>query len=500
MRPEVFILSVPKSAKSFALCLTYLQCMALAGMAQTAPTVTQQPQSLTVTVGSDATFSVAVDGFPPLYYQWFFYPAFPESALLSGQATGALSGQTNSTLMIEAESSLNDGTYQVVVTNDYGSLTSSVATLNVQAKQPFAPVWKATTVPNLPWSCVASSADGTVLTAVAHGDYVYSSTNSGGEWISNNVPSAENLTSIAVSPNGLVWAVEEPFNDEGLFISTDAGATWQESTNIHDVFSVAFSPDGTHMLVEGFEFLYTSTNSGATWSKIPNGGDMEFVLSGNGTEILASAKGSLLLSTNAGTSWFSILTFGDSGFGTVTCSADGSRFTACGGASRIFLSTNTGGSWYSAGLNVQSWGALIDASSVDSSRLVAANQDGIGIYSSTDYGATWTSNSVPSGVYVKQMVFSQDGTRLAGIGAANGVVSIYTAQWPPNLLIQPSAGSIAISWPAPSTGFVLQQTVDATLTNWANVPVTPVVSNYYNFVTLPASSNATLFRLVGPSY
>jgi hypothetical protein len=227
---------------------------------------------------------------------------------------------------------------------------------------------------------------------------------------------------------------------------------------------------------------------------------MEFVLSGDGTEILASAQASVLLSTNAGASWFSVLGLGDSGFGTVTCSADGSRFTACGGSSRIFLSTNTGGSWYSAGLKVQSWGVLIDASSVDSSRLVAANQDAIGIYSSTDFGATWTTNSVPSGVYPKQLVFSQDGTRLAGIGAANGVVSIYTAEWPPNLLIQPAAGSIAISWPAPSTGFVLQQTIDATLTNWANVHVTPVVSNYYNFVTVPASSNSTLFRLVGLSY
>jgi hypothetical protein len=77
---------------------------------------------------------------------------------------------------------------------------------------------------------------------------------------------------------------------------------------------------------------------------------------------------------------------------------------------------------------------------------------------------------------------------------------IYTAQWPPNLLIQPAAGSITISWPAPSTGFLLQQTVDGTLTNWANVPVTPVVSNYYNFVTVPASSNLTIFRLVSPSY
>ena len=82
------------------------------------PTITAQPQSQTVGAGSNATFSVIASGTPPLYYQWFFDGA-------------ALAGQTNSALTLNAASPANTGSYQVVVTNLYGSATSSAATLTV---------------------------------------------------------------------------------------------------------------------------------------------------------------------------------------------------------------------------------------------------------------------------------------------------------------------------------------------------------------------------------
>jgi sugar lactone lactonase YvrE len=449
------------------------------------PNITSQPQSQTVTVGSEATFSVTVDGFAPLHYQWFFYPTFFGST--------ALSDQTNSTLTIEAESSFNEGTYQVVVTNLYGSMTSSGATLSIQAKNPFAPVWKATMAPQLLWRCVASSADGTVIAAVSDGDFVYSSTNSGEAWVSNNVPSTY-LTSVAVSHDGTVWVA---VGDGRCCISTNAGAIWQLNTNIYGARAAAFSPDGTRLVVFGEEF-YTSTNSGATWAYVQNYiGPTDLAMSGDGSEILASSGAELELSTNSGASWFADFDYFDHYFSTVTCSADGSKLTACYHSLSIFLSTNAGANWSLCGLQNTSedWS---DAASVDGSRLVAVNA-GVGIYTSTDFGASWTSNNGPA-LGLWQVVCSQDGTRLTAIGEASSGFNIYTAQWPPNLNIQPAGGSIVLSWPAPSTGFVLQQSVDSTLTNWATVPITPITSNYYHFVTLPAASNAMMFRLTGPSF
>ncbi len=85
----------------------------------TAPTITAQPQSLTVTEGDTAAFTVAATGTPPLRYQWFFNTNTP------------LTGATDATLTLSNVRSNDAGGYSVVVTNDYGSRTSGLATLTV---------------------------------------------------------------------------------------------------------------------------------------------------------------------------------------------------------------------------------------------------------------------------------------------------------------------------------------------------------------------------------
>ncbi len=81
--------------------------------------VSGQPQNQTVGAGSNAMFSVTAGGTSPFYYQWLFDGA-------------ALAGQTNSALSLDPAYPTNAGSYQVVVTNLYGSATSSVATLAVE--------------------------------------------------------------------------------------------------------------------------------------------------------------------------------------------------------------------------------------------------------------------------------------------------------------------------------------------------------------------------------
>src|ERR1019366_5068480 len=82
------------------------------------PGITTQPQSLTVTQGQSASFSVVASGTAPLSYQWS----------LNGTA---LSGATSSTLTLTNVPTTYAGSYAVVVTNVAGSVTSAVATLTV---------------------------------------------------------------------------------------------------------------------------------------------------------------------------------------------------------------------------------------------------------------------------------------------------------------------------------------------------------------------------------
>jgi hypothetical protein len=87
------------------------------------PTITNQPQSLSVKVGSNATFAVLVGGTPPLSYQWIFNTTNIPTATGSSYTRSA--AQTN-----------DAGTYYVVISNVAGVVASSNATLTVSPLQP----------------------------------------------------------------------------------------------------------------------------------------------------------------------------------------------------------------------------------------------------------------------------------------------------------------------------------------------------------------------------
>lgn len=91
----------------------------LDAVSNTPPVITAQPQSQTVTLGSNVTFTVTAGGTPPFGYQWFF------------NRTNAIANATAATLLLANVQFTNAGAYSSVVTNSVGSATSAVATLTV---------------------------------------------------------------------------------------------------------------------------------------------------------------------------------------------------------------------------------------------------------------------------------------------------------------------------------------------------------------------------------
>jgi hypothetical protein len=87
----------------------------------TSPSITTQPGNQTVTVGKTATFSVVASGTAPLSYQW--------------QKNGAaINGATASSYTTPATTTSDNGaTFLAVVSNSAGSVTSSTASLTVNA-------------------------------------------------------------------------------------------------------------------------------------------------------------------------------------------------------------------------------------------------------------------------------------------------------------------------------------------------------------------------------
>lgn len=86
------------------------------------PTLTLQPKSVTVTNGSSALLNGAASRVSALGYQWLFNEV-------------ALPGANTSALAFPFVSFTNAGNYRVIARNNFGSVTSAVATVTVLASQ-----------------------------------------------------------------------------------------------------------------------------------------------------------------------------------------------------------------------------------------------------------------------------------------------------------------------------------------------------------------------------
>jgi hypothetical protein len=83
-----------------------------------APAITTQPTSRTVAVGSQASFTTVVTGFPTPTLQWF-------------RNSVAIPGATSELFALASAALADAGTYTLVATNSQGAATSNAATLTV---------------------------------------------------------------------------------------------------------------------------------------------------------------------------------------------------------------------------------------------------------------------------------------------------------------------------------------------------------------------------------
>ena len=237
--------------------------------------ITTQPANVTVNITSNATFSVTATGASPLSYQW--------------RKNGVdLSGATSASLMFSNVQTNQAGNYTVVITNAYGSLTSSVAVLTVNRLPQTISFGSLPDkrVGDAPFTVSATSSSGLPMS--------YASFNPGVATVSGNTVTITGVGTTTITASQAGDATYLPDNSSKILNVTPLTITVQPLSLIvnatsNAVFSVATAgePPFSYQWRKGGVSVSGATNESLTLSNVQNN------QSGNYTVVITNIWGSV---------------------------------------------------------------------------------------------------------------------------------------------------------------------------------------------------------------
>ncbi|HVM46426.1 MAG TPA: hypothetical protein VMU04_00290 [Candidatus Acidoferrum sp.] len=127
--------------------------------------------------------------------------------------------------------------------------------------------FQSATAPVTNWTGLASSTDGSHLVAVALGGAIYLSSDFGSNWTPSAGAPTNSWTAAASSADGSRLLAA---GGAQVYVSNDSGATWLlAGAPSNGWLSAASSADGTHLAVgsDQGQGLWLSTDAGATWGR-----------------------------------------------------------------------------------------------------------------------------------------------------------------------------------------------------------------------------------------
>lgn len=373
------------------------------------------------------------------------------------------------------------------------------------AGRALAQAWEELAMPGfMNYPRVACSPDGTTLVAlgVRLNIPIYVSTNNGTTWAHASAPLGS-WNSVFVSANGRKLAASDGAA-RAVWTSANGGVSWVSNSLPSDAWSaVAGSSDGNRLVAVNSSpgTIYTSTTSGATWTQATNAPAANWravACSADGTRlIVADYLGTIYTSPDSGGSWSRCTNAPTASWWAVASSVDGKKLVAAA-ASRVCVSSDFGATWATNSLPSATWRSC--AVSADGSTLIICSDTDPGlVYTSMDGGVAWESNSVPS-KYWTSVAASADGAKLFAISdsgtLAGGAVCRLLKTPAPHLEASFRPGVLHLSWGLPSRDFVLQQSPDCAPGSWQDTLSLPTLNltNLQYEITLPRAERA-LYRL-----
>jgi hypothetical protein len=255
---------------------------------------------------------------------------------------------------------------------------------------------KRTDLGTLSWKQIVMSNDGIKLAAVAYGDRLYISSNSGNSWTQTSAgTTVQNWNGLTLSTNGDDTHLAACVNGGTIYTSDDGGSTWTNHTSsgTRNWKSVAMSDDATKLVacVDG-GYIYKSGDSGTTWTQdtTVSGGTTQLWSSissnSDGTKLIASINGgALYTSSDSGTTW----TSRDSSrnWTYAEFATDNTYAVACVSGGYIYVSDDYGTTWVEKNTSgLKTWTSV---SASNNASILIATDNGGHIYVSTNSGTTW---------------------------------------------------------------------------------------------------------------
>jgi len=395
--------------------------------------------------------------------------------------------------------------------------------------------WSITTMPEALWSGVACSADGNKLVVDGYESGIWVSTNRGAAWDVKQTDSSIRWSAVACSADFTKQVAVSQDAAGAIYTSTNSGDTWNPTTAPTDNYhAVASSPDGTKLAavseVAQSWGVYISTNAGATWVLTPAvpiiGYFQSVAISADGTKLAATGGalyfignttaltggGEIEYSTNSGVTWHLSDASQNWEWSAIACSTNGNFMVAAAygdtnnNPGPVMISTNAGANWLPTTLPNLAYGAVactpdgtkITVGCYNSYQTISPNA----VYSSTNSGATWTADQNLTDLGA--IAYSADGTKRVATTAGGWLVPNYIAVSPPladgtapSLAITPAGGQVILSWPTSAAGYGLQTTTNLTAGSWGGISngIATVGTNYV--FTNAAAGHAAFFRLKG---
>ncbi len=427
-----------------------------------APSITAQPSSITVTSPATATFSIAATGTPAPSFQWM--------QSINGGSFSNISGATSTSYTTSATTTANSGTqFECVVTNASGSVTSNIATLTVNAPtKTGTPVVSITSPANGSSFTAGSSINITANASETNGSiagvYFYNGTTFlGSDSVS---PYTFNWTNV---PAGSYNLIAVAIDASGVSVSSNPVGITVTSSSYPPVVSIT-SPSNKSTFTQGSTFTVTASASEIN-------GTIAQVQYYSGSTLLATANTSPYTASwtnsNAGSFTLTAKAIDTKGVSTIS-SPITFTVTAASSSPIVSITSPADASSYTAGSNI-----TITASASENNGTITQVQfyNGstlLGTDTASPYNLTW--GNVPAGSY-----------NLTAVAIDNKGVS--TTSTPVAVTVTPAVPPVIVTITTPTNGTSLTSGSSVTITASASISngrITKV--QFYNGTTFMGSA------------